>query len=147
MRSLEEIQQFFSNDPFAVKLCGCEIRQVGPGYALCAMPLETRHFNTVGIPHGGAVFTLGDFAFGVAANGFAQRVTLSLQHDITYLAPARGKELIAEARCIKGGRNTGFYTIEITDDRGTNVAYMTVNGFTIDQRITDLPAVKAMQGQ
>lgn len=140
MRSLKEIQEFFAGDPFTVKTLGTVIREAGPGYAVCAMPLKPMHFNVAGIPHGGAVFSLGDFAFGVAANGFAQRLTISLQHDITYLAPAHGKELIATARCIKGGRNTGFYTVEITDEMGTNVAHMTVNGFTLDQLITDLPA-------
>ena len=142
MRSLKEIQDFFAGDPFTVQTLGTEIREAGPGYAVCAMPLKPMHFNVAGIPHGGAVFSLGDFAFGVAANGFAQRLTISLQHDITYLTPARGKELIATARCIKGGHYTGFYTVEITDDMGTNVAHMTVNGFTLDQRVTDLPAAK-----
>lgn len=145
MRSLKEIQEFFANDPFSVQTLGAEIREVGPGFAVCAMELQPKHYNVAGIPHGGAVFTLGDFAFGVAANGFAQRVTVSLQHDITYLTPARGKELIATARCVKGGRHTGFYTVEIADDMGTSVAHMTVNGFTLDQRISELPAAKLMK--
>ena len=142
LSSLKEIRQFFAADRFATEVTGAEIRLAEPGRSVCALTLTPRHLNAAGTPQGGAIFTLADFAFAVAANGYTEKITISLQHDITYLAPARGKELIATARCVKGGHHTGFYTVEITDDMGTNVAHMTVNGFTLDQRVTDLPAAK-----
>lgn len=42
---------------------------------------------------------------------------------------ARGKEIVAEARCVRSGRSTCFYTVTISDELGTAVAHMTVNGF------------------
>ena len=91
--------------------------------------------RSAGTPQGGAVFTLADFAFAVACNGFADRIAVSLQHDITYLAPAKGKTLIAEAIRQKAGRSTCFCTVDVTDDLGTHVAYMTVNGFITNRTI------------
>lgn len=135
MPTLQEIRNYFANDPFASMAVGAAIQSAEPGRVVCTMELQPHHYNVAGIPHGGAIFTLGDFAFGVVANAFAQRVTISLQHDITYLAPARGKTVIAEARCVKAGRTASFYTVDITDDLGTQVAHMTVNGFTTMQQI------------
>ena len=65
---------------------------------------------------------MADFAFAVAVNAFAEQVTVSLQHGITFLAPARGKEIVAEARCVRSGRSTCFYTVTISDELGTAVA-------------------------
>ena len=131
MPTLEELRQTFAADRFATEAAGCEIRLAEPGHAVCAMALTPVHMNAAGTPQGGAIFTLADFAFAVAANGFAERITVSLQHDITFLAPARGSVVLAEARCVKHGRTAGFFTVDVTDDLGTHVAQMTVNGFVI----------------
>jgi len=138
MPTLEQIRAVFAKDNFSVGTLGCEIREAEPGRALCAMPLKPMHLNPAGIPHGGAIFTLGDLAFSVASNAFAERVTLSLQHDITYFKPARGKVLLAEARCLKHGRSVSYYEVGITDELGTNVARMSVNGYTVEIKTADL---------
>lgn len=129
MPTLEEVRAAFHADRFAVEAAGAEIQLAEPGRAICVMPLRPIHMNAAGTPQGGAIFTLADFAFAVAVNGFSERVTVSLQHDITFLAPAQGTVLLAEARCLKSGRTACFCTVEVTDDVGTRVAYMTVNGF------------------
>ena len=87
--------------------------------------------NANGTPMGGAIFTLADFAFAVAANGFAERVTVSQHASVTFLAPAKGKELRAEATCLKAGRTLCLYEVRITDELGVCVAHVTVNGFTV----------------
>ncbi len=138
MPTLEEIREAFAKDRFTVRTLGCEIREAEPGRSLCAMPLKPMHRNPAGIPHGGAIFSLGDLAFAVAANAFAEHLTLSLQHDITYFKPARGRELLAEARCLKPGRSVSYYEVAITDELGTNVARMSVNGYTVETRNADL---------
>ena len=140
MPTLEEIREVFAADRFATEAAGCEIRLAEPGHSVCAMVLKPHHLNAAGTPQGGAIFTLADFSFAVAANAFAEHITVSLQHDITYLTPAKGKVLLAEANCVKRGRTTCFYTVEITDDLGTHVAHMTVNGF-----VTSHPAPLAAE--
>lgn len=135
MPTLEQIRATFAADRFATDAAGCEIRLAEPGHSVCAMTLRPHHLNAAGTPQGGAIFTLADFAFAVAVNAFAETVTVSLQHDITFLSAARGTELIAEANCVRSGRSTCFYTVTVTDDLDTVIAEMTVNGFVTRKKI------------
>ena len=95
MPAMEELNERFRADRFAAQ-AGVEIREAEPGRALCAMPLRPCHMNANGAPMGGAIFTLADFAYAVASNGFTDRIIVSQQVAITFLAPARGTELLAE---------------------------------------------------
>ena len=82
---------------------------------------------------GGALFTLADFAFAVAANcGGMGVVTLTSQ--ITFLGTAKGDRLIAEARRVKQGRSTGYYTVSIQDELGTAVAEVAGTGFVVQPK-------------
>ena len=54
--------------------------------------------------------------------------------SITFLSPSHGKTLIAEARCIKAGRTTCLYAVDVTDDLGAQIAHLTVNGYTMAPR-------------
>ena len=76
--------------------------------------------------------TLADFAFAVAANGHSTRVTVTQQVSVTFLSPSRGSVLLAEARCLKAGRTTCLYAVDVTDDKGAQVAHLTVNGYTVE---------------
>ena len=78
---------------------------------------------------GGVYFTLADFAFAVATNRTEQ--TVSLNANITFLSPAKGEELIATAHCIKDGRTTCFYEIDITDESGNMLVKVAINGFKL----------------
>ncbi|WP_125115079.1 PaaI family thioesterase [Agathobaculum sp. Marseille-P7918] len=135
MPTLEQIRATFAADRFATDAAGCEIRLAEPGHSVCAMTLRPHHLNAAGTPQGGAIFTLADFAFAVAVNAFAETVTVSLQHDITFLSAARGTELIAEANCVRSGRSTCFYTVTVADNLDTVIAEMTVNGFVTRKKI------------
>ena len=130
MPAMEELNERFRADRFAAQ-AGVEIREAEPGRALCAMPLRPCHMNANGAPMGGAIFTLADFAYAVASNGFTDRIIVSQQVAITFLAPARGTELLAEARSLKDGRTTCLYEVDVRDELGTYVAHATVNGFTV----------------
>ena len=130
MPTMEELKERFRADRFAAQ-AGVEIREAEPGRALCAMPLRPCHMNANGAPMGGAIFTLEEFAYAVASNGFTDRIIVSQQVSITFLAPARGTELLAEAKCLKSGRTTCLYAVDVRDELGTYVAHATVNGFTV----------------
>ena len=131
MPTMEELKNRFAADRFATVALGAEIREAEPGRAVCTARLRPDHMNANGAPMGGAIFTLADFAFAIAVNGFSEKITVSQHASITYLAPARGLALIAEAKCVKAGRTTCLYPVDIHDDAGTHVAYVTVNGFTV----------------
>ena len=130
MPAMEELNERFRADRFAAQ-AGVEIREAEPGRALGAMPLRPCHMNANGAPMGGAIFTLADFAYAVASNGFTDRIIVSQQVSITFLAPARGTELLAEAKCLKSGRTTCLYAVDVRDELGTYVAHATVNGLTV----------------
>jgi len=131
MPTLAELRERFQADRFATELAGTEIREAEPGRAVCCLRLRPAHMNANNTPMGGAVFTLADFAFAVAANGFSERTTVSQHVSITFLSPAKGAELVAEASCRKAGRSTCLYQVEVRDELGTYVAQAEVNGFTV----------------
>ena len=133
MPTLEEIKATFAADRFATEVVGVEIQSAEPGHAVCALKLRPELMNAAGIPQGGAIFTLADFTFAVAANGHSQRITVTQQVSVTFLSPSRGKTLIAEAKCLKAGRTTCLYAVDVTDDLGAQVAHLTVNGYTVDK--------------
>ena len=132
MTTLEEIRNRFKNDHFATDVTGIVIDSVQPGKAVCSITLEERHMNENNVPMGGAVFTLADFAFAIAANGYSERKTVSQNVSITFLAPAKGKRLIAEASCLREGHTTALYMADVRDELGTYVAHAVVNGYVIN---------------
>ena len=87
-----------------------------------------QHLNAGNVVQGGMIFTIADFTFAVAANCKHGNV-VSLNNNITYVRPPKGKTLIARARETAFTRKTCLYEVEITDDLGTPVAFMTVSGF------------------
>ena len=120
MKPDEKTVKLFENDRFATEN-GAVIEEVEEHYAQCSLKLGSRHRNAMGAVMGGVYFTLADFAFAVAAN-WQGTGTVSLHSDIAYLGSAKGNQLIAEAVCIKNGRSTSYYKIEVKDELG-NLAY------------------------
>lgn len=134
MPDLDQIRARFAQDHFAADAAGAVIDLAEPGHARCSMPIRPIHLNANGVPMGGAIFTLADLAFAVAANGHSSRITVTQQISATFLSPARGGTLLAEASCVKAGRTTCLYTVTVADELGTQVAHLTVNGYTMDPR-------------
>ena len=125
-RNLEETRAFFEKDRFAIH-SGITIDEVAEGYARCSMEIKEHHKNANDVVMGGAVFTLADLCFGAASDGKA----VSMTSEISFLHPAKGKRLCAEARMIKDGRSSVFYEVRVSDDEGRIVAFVTMTGFRI----------------
>ena len=134
MTDLEKAREFFRLDRFATEAAGIFIEEVGERYAKCSMKIEKRHLNAVDSVMGGAMFTLADFVFAVAANFNAENVTVTTVSQISYLGTAKGDTLYGESRLIKDGRTTCFYEISITDDLGNAVAMVTATGAHLQKR-------------
>jgi acyl-CoA thioesterase len=77
---------------------------------------------------GGAIFTLGDFAFAVMSNQL-HKLTVGLQVSINYLSGAKGEKLIAKATVRKDGRTTSVINVDITDDTGREIAQFVGTGY------------------
>ena len=77
------------------RLLGMEVVDTWPGGARVIMAPDGKR-NPNGVLHGGAIFSLADQAFGLAAN-MGERPQVAVSATITYLAPARGTlEAVAE---------------------------------------------------
>lgn len=125
--TLERVRTFFRKDHFATEN-GAVIDEIGENYARCSLEIAERHINGMGAVMGGVPFMLADFTFAVAVNQKECR-TVSLHSDIAFLGTAKGERLIAEARCIKSGRTTCYYQVEVHDELNNQVAVVNTTGF------------------
>ena len=125
--TLTEVRKMFEKDRFATEN-GAVIEEMGNLYAKCSIQLEQRHKNALGAVMGGVSFMLADFAFAVASN-WQNPGVVSLSSNITFLGTAKGRSLIAQAKCIKDGRTISYYRIDVSDELGNMVAAVTTTGY------------------
>ena len=117
---MQNIKDYFKHDQFA-KLANIELLSVSPGRSTAKMPLHPHHFNSLKTVHGGAIFTLADFAFAAAANSHGT-VAVAINVNITFMKAASTGTLWAEAREVSKNFKIGTYLVEIKDDQGDLVA-------------------------
>jgi len=105
----------FNQSEFAV-LLGMHIVDAHDGYARVEMDC-TGKCNPNSVAHGGAIFSLADQAFGIAANctGIA-RVAVSVH--IQYLAPAKGA-LVAVANRVEDNGRCDTYRVLVSEGTRT----------------------------
>ena len=124
--TLAEVRERFLMDRFATEN-GAVIDSIGPRTAVCSMKVSDSHRNAYGSVMGGALFTLADFAFAVAAN-WNDCLHVSRTNTITFLSMPKGDTLYAEAVCLKEGGSTCLYKVTVRDSEGRDAAYVTVDG-------------------
>ena len=113
LKTIEEVRKFFEGDKFAT-VNGAVIDEIGHHSAVCSLEITDSHCNAMGRVMGGTYFMLADFAFAVAAN-WEKVGCVSLRSDISFFSPAKGKKLMAKAVCIKDGKTTACYRVDVTD--------------------------------
>ena len=84
----EAIQAFFNKADAFAKHNGMTITEVREGYARAEMELQPYHLNGARTVHGGALFTLADFAFAAASNSRGQ-LALSINASISIFKGAQ----------------------------------------------------------
>jgi acyl-CoA thioesterase len=126
-KHLEKVRKIFEGDRFATEN-GAVIEEIGHHSAICSLVITDSHRNAMGAVMGGTYFMLADFAFAVAAN-WEKMGCVSLHSDISFLGAAKGKKLIAKAVCVKDGRTTSCYRIDVTDEYGNLTAIVTTTGY------------------
>ncbi|MPN54121.1 hypothetical protein SDC9_201790 [bioreactor metagenome] len=132
MKDLFSARKRFKDDIFATETTGITIEDARENYAKCSLRTDERHRNAGGRVMGGAIFTLADFTFAVAANT-EDTMTVSLTSDIRFLGTARGNTLTAEAKCLKSGRTTCAFDVLVTDETGTLIAVVSAVGLRLDR--------------
>jgi acyl-CoA thioesterase len=116
----ELIKRCFKNDRFS-ELANIELLSASLGRATAKMVLHPHHINGLKTVHGGAIFTLADFTFAVAANSHGT-VAVAINANITFMKAAVTGTLWAEARELSRNFKIATYTVEIKDDAGELVA-------------------------
>ncbi len=104
-----ECIRVFNGSEFA-RLLGMVITEARDGYARVTMDCAGK-MNPSGVAHGGAIFTLADQAFGIAANcAGVHRVAVSV--SIQYLVPAKGT-LVAIAGRVEDNGTCDTYRVMV----------------------------------
>jgi acyl-CoA thioesterase len=109
-----------AKDAYA-RFSGMTLEEISPGRAVAVITVAENHLNGAGMVHGGVIFTLADFAFAAAVNSH-DRLTVAITAGITYLRPAAGKKLTAEATEINRSRTLAHCTVNVSDDTGKLIA-------------------------
>ena len=117
---MQHIRSKFESDLFA-KHAGIELLTLSPGHAKAQMKLHPYHLNGVGTVQGGAIFTLADFAFAVAANAHGT-VAVAVNVSITFMKAVTSGVLTAEAHEVALNPRLGTYTVEVKDEPGNLIA-------------------------
>ena len=115
-----QLQEFFEGDAFAAK-CGIELLEFSPGKARCKMTVGPEHLNGFGVCHGGAVFTLADFAFAAASNSHGN-LAMAINANISFVKAVNAGVLYAEAWEETRNPRLGTYAIRVTDEAGDTAA-------------------------
>jgi acyl-CoA thioesterase len=124
--AIAEQIRIFNSSEFA-RLLQMEIIEAAEGYSRVTMDC-TGKMNPGGVAHGGAIFSLADQAFGIAANCCGtHRVAVSV--SIQYIAPAKGK-LVAVARRVADNGSCDTYRVMVHEG-GRAVAEFTGVAFRV----------------
>lgn len=133
---MEKILKFFEKDRFA-DTCNIEVVNISPGKATTQMEVEAMHLNGVGTVHGGALFTLADFTFALAANSYGT-VTVAINANISYLKAVSSGLLTAEARELSSGGRIATYTVDIYDGSRDLICVFQGMAYRKREKISDL---------
>lgn len=133
MIEMELIREFFKKDKFA-EYTGIELIAIDEGRAKTRMEINDKHLNGIGTVHGGAIFTLADFTFAVAANSYGN-VTVAINANISFMKPAKSGYLYAEAKEISRNPKISTYTIDIADSDGELLAIFQGMAYTKREKI------------
>lgn len=118
---MDNIRQFFEEKDLFAKHCGIEIVDVQPGRAKVSMKIERFHLNGANTVHGGAIFTLADFAFAIASNSHGT-LAMGINTSVAFVKAAISGSIHAEAREISRNPKLATYLVDVTDDAGDLIA-------------------------
>ena len=112
-----------------VQLLGLKLVEVSEGRAVFTVQPDERHYNGLGIAHGGLAATLLDTALGCAINSMmpAGKTFTTLEMKVNYVRPIKRErgELRCEANVIHAGGRVATAEGRIIDEDGKLYAHGT----------------------
>lgn len=133
---MEQVKQSIERDRLA-RLLGIELVELSLGRAVARMTVREDFYNGVGILHGGAYFTLADFAFAAASNSHG-RVAVAINANISFTKAVKTGTLTATAEEVAVSNRLGNYLVRITDEQGAIVAQFQGTVFRKDEPLPGL---------
>jgi len=121
----EMMRSFMVKTPYIASL-GVVVEEWGIDGVRFRLPFAERLSNDGVVYHGGAVASLMDTTGAAAVwaghdfDKGARAATVSM--TVNYLGSARQSDLVADARCVKRGKELAFSEIHVTDADGRPVA-------------------------
>lgn len=131
-----DLKEFFRRDQFAA-YNGIELLDVTPGCARVKMDVGERHLNGLRTVHGGAIFTLADFAFAVACNSHGT-VAVALNVSISFVKAVGSGTLYADAREVSVSPKIGTYEIRVTNENNDLIATFQGLAYRKREKLEDL---------
>lgn len=117
----DKIKEFFKDDRYAT-LSGIEIIDVEKGYCKAKLEIQDKHLNAANVVQGGAIFTLADFAMGLASNSHGQ-LALAINANITFLKGISKGTLYAIAREVSDPKRIGAYEVHVNNENDEAIAF------------------------
>lgn len=118
---MDKIKEFFAENDLFARHNGIELLEMEEGRALVRMKIKPFHMNAANTVHGGAIFTLADFAFAAASNSHG-RLAMGINTSVNFVKAAVKGTLHAEAREQSLNSKLATYNVMVTDDEGSTVA-------------------------
>ncbi len=134
---MKKIKRFFSAEDLFARHNGIKLLEVEPGMAKASMKIEPYHYNAAKTVHGGAIFTLADFAFAVASNSHGN-LAVGINTSVSFVKAATKGTLYAVAMEQTRNPKLATYMIQITDDDNDVVAIF--QGMVYRKKESILPA-------
>jgi acyl-CoA thioesterase len=117
---MNTMKEYFRKDNYA-ELSGIKLLEVSEGRAKAMLEIHEKHLNSAGTVHGGAIFTLADFAFAVAAHSHGTAAA-AINSSISFFKAASAGILFANAREISFHPKLASYIIDITNEDNELIA-------------------------
>jgi acyl-CoA thioesterase len=133
---MEEIKKFFTAHDHFAQHTGIELLRVEKGKAWAKMEIQALHLNGAKTVHGGAIFTLADFAFAVASNSHG-KLAMGINTSTSFINPATEGTLFAEATEIAQNSKLGLYQVRITDQDARLIAQFQGTAYRKKESLTD----------
>ena len=122
------VQQMMDGDAMSQWL-GIEVLESGPGVCTCRMTVREEMVNGFGIAHGAITYALADSTLAFAVNAQGQHA-VSVTSTIQHLAAVKvGDVLTARAIPRADGGRIAHVDVEVTNQRGDRVAWLTATGY------------------
>jgi acyl-CoA thioesterase len=118
---MQTIQDFFTEEDKFARHSGIELISLSPGQARVAMKIEPFHLNAARTVHGGAIFTLADFAFAVASNSHGS-LAMGINTCVSFVKAAMSGTLYADASEMSCNKRLATYLVRVSDDNDDLIA-------------------------